>query len=208
MKQAWHESKLAATRLALFALGLTVLLAGTWLLTRDEIAASQAQQRAAVLGQVIPPATLDKPLADTARNIPPTIRSALGSPQPVQTFSAWQGGQLKAVVIETVAPDGYAGQIRLLIGILPDGSLHAVRVAQHQETPGLGDYIEAARSNWINQFAGKTPANAPLKVRKDGGDIDYVSGATITARAVSHAVSRALSTFRDHPEFFLAKEPA
>jgi electron transport complex protein RnfG len=66
-----------------------------------------------------------------------------------------------------------------------------VRVIKHKETPGLGDYIDVKKSPWIHQFEGKT-LQTRWKVKKDGGDIDAMAGATITARAVTEAVARVL----------------
>jgi electron transport complex protein RnfG len=100
-----------------------------------------------------------------------------------------------AVVLEATAPDGYSGQIKLLIGITAAGKLSGVRVVSHKETPGLGDYIELAKSKWILLFDGKSltaPNDGGWKVKKDGGQFDYMAGATITPRAVIKAVHHAL----------------
>jgi len=100
-----------------------------------------------------------------------------------------------AAVLESVAPDGYSGSIRLLVGVTPDGRLLGVRVLQHQETPGLGDAIEERRSDWIRSFDGRSLGRPPMarwKVRKDGGDFDQLTGATVTPRAVVAAVRNTL----------------
>ena len=110
------------------------------------------------------------------------------------------GGRPSALVVEAVAPDGYAGKIRLLIAVAADGTLLGVRVTQHKETPGLGDYIEPRKDKnkqrpWITQFDGlslATVAEQEWRVRKDGGRFDSVAGATITPRAVIRAVRKAL----------------
>ena len=100
-----------------------------------------------------------------------------------------------AATSEAVAPDGYSGPIRLLVGVNADGTVAGVRVLSHRETPGLGDPIDAARSDWIHGFEGRAlddPPAAAWTVRKDGGAFDEFTGATITPRAVVHAVRRVL----------------
>jgi electron transport complex protein RnfG len=105
-----------------------------------------------------------------------------------------------ALLLSPVAPNGYSGAIRLLAAIRPDGTLAGVRVLEHRETPGLGDAIEARRSNWILGFEGRSLGNPePLrwKVRRDGGDFDQFAGATVTPRAVVQSVYEALVFFKD-----------
>lgn len=103
-------------------------------------------------------------------------------------------GAVESFAWEVVAPDGYSGSIRILMGVLPDGSLHAVRVTDHRETPGLGDGIVQNHA-WIDFFAGKTLSNVRWAVKKDGGDFDQFTGATITPRAVVKAVRKGLVWF-------------
>ena len=112
-----------------------------------------------------------------------------------------------AVVLALIAPDGYGGPIKLLVGINADGSLAGVRVVNHHETPGLGDAIDTRRSNWILGFTGRSlgdPSPAQWAVRKDGGVFDQFTGATITPRAVVKAVKRALVYFEAHRDTLFA----
>ena len=114
------------------------------------------------------------------------------------------------VVLSAIAPDGYSGDIHLLIGIDRTGELLGVRVSAHRETPGLGDAIEAERSDWIHAFAGRSLEDPPpgaWTVRKDGGEFDQFTGATITPRAVVHAVRRTLEYFEAHRDELLATTP-
>ena len=105
-----------------------------------------------------------------------------------------------ALVLEAVAPDGYAGKIRLILAVRASGEIAGVRVTQHRETPGLGDYIEPKKDKnkarpWITQYVGLSLASlaeADWKVRKDGGRIDHYAGATVTPRAVAKAVHKAV----------------
>ncbi|RTL53097.1 MAG: RnfABCDGE type electron transport complex subunit G, partial [Rhodocyclaceae bacterium] len=110
------------------------------------------------------------------------------------------GGEAVALILEAMAPDGYAGKIRLILAVKANGELSAVRVTEHKETPGLGDYIDPKKDRnknrpWISQFNDvgfeKIPF-AEFKVKKDGGRIDQMSGATISPRAVTNATRRAL----------------
>ena len=187
--------------LALIAAGGVALLAGADLLTRDLIAAQEARLVREQLAQVLP--------ADSYDNDPRTDRIsisdpvALGQAGPVPVFRARRGGEPVAVVMEVTAPDGYNGDIRLLVGIWFDGTISGVRVTRHRETPGLGDPIEARRSDWIDGFRGRSltdPAAAGWAVRRDGGEFDQFTGATITPRAVVGAVHRALEYFAAHRE--------
>jgi electron transport complex protein RnfG len=126
----------------------------------------------------------------------------------VTVYRARLHGEPVALVIAAVAPDGYSGTIRLLVGINVDGSLSGVRVVAHRETPGLGDAIEEERSDWILGFTGKSLQNPPLQkwaVKKDGGAFDQLTGATITPRAVVKAVRQALLYYRDQKDALFAQ---
>jgi electron transport complex protein RnfG len=107
---------------------------------------------------------------------------------------------LTGVALEAIAANGYGGKIRLVMGIAPDGRLLGVRVVAHSETPGLGDYIEIDKSDWIRAFDDRrlTGDGREWRVKKDGGAFDSMAGATITPRAVVEAVRRALEYFAAH----------
>ena len=147
-----------------------------------------------MLDALISPQSYDNdPLADIIQVRAPDL---LGTTQPVTIYRARKGGAPVAAAIRSVAPDGYRGPIELLVGIAPDGTLIGVQVIRHNETPGLGDAIEERRSDWIHSFDGRSLDNPPAsrwKVRKDGGDFDQLTGATVTPRAVVAAVRNALS---------------
>ncbi len=135
-------------------------------------------------------------------------RERLGADRTV-VYRARQGDRPAGVVLTPVVPDGYAGPIRLLVAVLPDGTLGGVRVLSHKETPGLGDKIEEAKSHWVLDFAGKSlddPPPARWKVRRDGGDFDQFTGATITPRSVVKAVKNALLYVRDKGDALYAPE--
>ena len=102
-------------------------------------------------------------------------------------------------IFPVTAPDGYTTAIQLLVGIKQDGSIAGVRVVDHKETPGLGDKVELKKSDWILSFNGKSLTNPDIekwKVKKDGGEFDSFTGATITPRAVINAVKQALVMYQ------------
>lgn len=112
---------------------------------------------------------------------------------PARVYPVYQGNTQTGLLAETIAPDGYNGVIRLLIGMDTAGQLLGVRVMSHRETPGLGDWIDEDKSNWIKQFAGLSLENPKRwTVKRDGGDFDQFAGATITPRAVVKAIRNTL----------------
>lgn len=128
-------------------------------------------------------------------------KALLGSDEPVVIYRARLQGRPTAAVLSPVTPDGYNGKIHLLVGVDYDGTLIGVRVVSHQETPGLGDMIDARRSNWIFSFNGLSLNSLTRRgwnVKRDGGIFDQFSGATITPRAVVKAVHNALLFYENH----------
>lgn len=195
-KGSLHATLATALTLFVFASIGAALLSGAHALTRERIAASERAAKLALLAQTLPAGSFDNDLVRTARPLSPDPR--LGLRQSGEFYTAMRHGMPVAVVLEAAAPDGYAGEIRLLIAIDTNGRILGVRVAAHRETPGLGDYIERQKSDWIEQFAGRRlddPPPAGWKVKKDGGIFDAMAGATITPRAVVKAVQRALEYF-------------
>jgi Na+-translocating ferredoxin:NAD+ oxidoreductase subunit G len=194
----------ALTLLVISVLG-AAMLSGAYTLTRPTIERSQQIEKLALVAQTLPPGSFDNDLIAEAISLPATPQ--LGLKRAGSAYIARKQGVANAVVLEAVAPDGYAGEIRLLIGIQAHGQISGVRVTSHLETPGLGDYIDIARSPWINQFNTKSltkPADSAWKVRKDGGEFDYLTGATVTPRAVIKAVNRALHYFTANQATLLA----
>jgi Na+-translocating ferredoxin:NAD+ oxidoreductase subunit G len=194
----------ALTLLVISVIGAS-LLAGAYTLTRPTIERSEEDVKLALVAQTLPAGSYDNNLIRAAQVLPADPQ--LGLKRPGLAYVARHQGVANAVVLETVAPDGYAGEIRLLIGIHATGRIAGVRVTGHTETPGLGDYIEIGRNPWITQFNGKSltePTDAAWKVRKDGGAFDYLAGATVTPRAVIKAVNQALHYFERHKAALLA----
>jgi len=197
--------------LLVFAFVGTAILAFTHQSTEPTIARGQQAAKLALLSQVLPATLYDNDLLGSKKNLAPD--DLLGTQQDSSLWLAQRNGQFSGVVLEAIAPDGYSGEIALLIGIDASGKITGVRVTAHRETPGLGDYIDRAKSAWIDQFAGKSLTNPPpkhWKVVKDGGTFDARAGATITPRAVVRAVKGALEYFAQHRAEFNAppaKEP-
>lgn len=196
MSAALANSARTAALLVAFTLAGTGLLAYTFDLTRAPIAASEEREKLTLITQALPPALFDNDLIADAVQLPPT--EDLGTSAPSLVYRATLKGEPAALVFETIAPDGYSGKIKLLVAVRANGELAGVRVVAHGETPGLGDYIEAAKSDWIRIFDGASLAGVRTddwKVKKDGGQFAYTSGATITPRAVVQAVHKTLLYF-------------
>lgn len=185
--------------LAGFALLAALVLGIADLSTRGVIAFRLQQDLQASLAEVVPDALHDNDLLSE----PVSIASAdagMGAAETV-VYRARQNGEVSAVSFQFIAPNGYAGPIRLVMGIDRNGEILGVRVIAHTETPGLGDKIEVTKSKWILDFNGKSLTNLTLEqwaVKKDGGQFDQFAGATITPRKVVQAIRRGLEFFRAH----------
>ena len=194
--------------LFLFAVIGSGLVAYTFESTAERIAGNRRHALLKSLHQLIPPERHDNDIfSDTLSVQSPEL---LGSKRPVPVYRARKNGWPVAAVLAPVAPDGYNGNIHLLVAINLDGTLAGVRVVQHRETPGLGDGIEADRSDWILGFNGKSltdPGDDGWRVKRDGGVFDQFTGATITPRAVVKAVHNALVYFNTHKQEIFAHPP-
>lgn len=209
-----HALATAGVLMVFTAVG-TFLLTGTFQQTKEPIAQSEREARRNLLGQVMPASMHDNDLLQDAIELPPA--ELLGQKTSSMAYRARQDREPAGVVLEAIAPDGYSGDIKLLIGISTSGVLTGVRVLAHKETPGLGDYIELEHDDWIKNFDGKSlakedaesPPQGALKpeqwkVEKDGGEFDYMTGATITPRAVVKAVHKALVYFNQSRDTIFA----
>lgn len=203
------ESLITALNLLVFALIGTAVLASTFFLTRDRIRQSEEAEKLNLISQIVPPALFDNDIIKDTLNIAPD--PLLGNSDDTIAYRARLHGEPSAVVLEAVAPDGYAGKISLILSIRANGEVAGVRVVTHKETPGLGDYIELPKSPWIKGFDGKSDAvykDNDWKVKKDGGQFEYMAGATITPRAVVKAVHKALLYFEaNRDKLFAASVP-
>ncbi|MDD5330760.1 MAG: electron transport complex subunit RsxG [Sulfuricella sp.] len=177
--------------LGTFCLGFGLLLAVTDRLTAADIAARALEDRMNSLSQVIPNGIHDNnPVTDTV-----VLKDDRG--RDITVYRARKDGKVTGVAYE-IYGSGYAGEIKLMLGVDTDGKTLGVRVLAHHETPGLGDKIEEKKGDWILRFTGLAIGNPPLdkwKVKKDGGEFDQFAGATITPRGVVGAVRGGLEFF-------------
>ncbi|MBY5991918.1 electron transport complex subunit RsxG [Ferrimonas balearica] len=182
--------------LALFGIACAGLVALTHEGTKAQIAEQQKRQLLNTLHQIIPDGLYDNELHNSCLSL--HSPQYLGSRDPQQAFLATQAGEPVAIAIETTAPDGYNGDIHLIVGISWQGEVLGVRTLSHQETPGLGDLIDLRRSDWVTAFNGyrlEGEKDRRWAVKRDGGDFDQFTGATITPRAYVGAVKNALNYF-------------
>ena len=182
--------------LALFALVSTGLIAITHLVTKDKIAMEIEAAMARRLNEIIAADEYDNDVYHDCAQV--SDLEFLGSDEKLPVYRMRRQNQDYAVFMTSIAPDGYSGRIKLVIGIYADGRIAGVRVTEHQETPGLGDKIEIEKSQWISQFDGLSLANTTednWQVRKDGGQFDALTGATITPRAIVKSVFNTLQYF-------------
>lgn len=182
--------------LGFVALLCTAISAGIFFLTKGKIDEAMAAQQRELLLQVVPQDYFDNNLVESA--VVPASENLNGIQK---IYFAKKNQRISAYAYETTAPDGYSGNIRLLVGLTPEGEVLGVRVIEHHETPGLGDKIELRISNWILSF-NHQPINennlAEWAVKKDGGKFDQFSGATITPRAIVNQVKRSTLLMLSH----------
>jgi electron transport complex protein RnfG len=156
---------------------------------------------------IVPAERMDNdPLSDRIQVSDPDL---LGG-EVTDVYRARSGDEPVAVILNPVAPNGYSGPIKLLVAVLEDGSLGGVRVLSHQETPGLGDRIEEAKSDWVLGFSGRSladPVEDQWRVKRDGGAFDQFTGATITPRSIVEAVRNTLLFVRQQGKA-LYEQPA
>lgn len=196
--------------LGTFALVTTALLAVTAQLTKERIARSEREAQQKALFEIVPRNRHDNDMLTETIPVPQDAWAGLGLKSGGDIYVARHTNDTIAVIIPAVAPDGYSGDIRMIVGINADGSIAGVRVLDHHETPGLGDKIELKKNAWILDFDGKSAQQPELshwKVKKDGGDFDQFAGATITPRAVVNQVRRVLEFADSHRDQLFAKKP-
>ncbi len=178
----------------------TSLLTGVNGLTKERIIENEKAALLQSLNQVLDASRYNNALNTDVIAIKAT---ELNRDEDTIVYRARKDDQNVAAILTVTAPDGYSGKIKMLVAINIDGTLSGVRVIKHKETPGLGDKIDVSRDPWITQFAGLSldkPRAKKWKVKKDGGQFDSFSGATITPRAVVKAVARSLQYFTESKE--------
>ena len=155
--------------------------------TKDPIAAAETAKRTEAIKNVLPEFN---ELKETK------VKSAMEDID-IPFYLAYNADStFIGAAVETFTNKGFSGNVSLMIGILADGTINNISVLQHAETPGLGSKMTEPR--FKDQFNEKNPASFNFKVKKDGGDVDAITAATISSRAFCDAVNRALSTFENN----------
>jgi electron transport complex protein RnfG len=188
--------------LGAIALLSAVLIGGTWHYTQQRIAENAARRTLAEISTVLPASLYDN---EPHRDV---ILLDTSDGQPLPVYRAWRNGKPVAAVLTVIAPDGYVGPIRLLVGIAADGKVLGVQVTAHAETPGIGAAISTHASTWLNVFLGRTLENPPQSrwlLRNDDGDFDAIAGATVSSRATLGGVRKALEYFATHRDEVFAR---
>lgn len=201
MSTGRREAVRLALRLAALGLAAVLVLEALQRTAAPRIEAAQRERERETLSLALAGLSFDNPLEQD--RIAVRAPRWLGSAAPLSVHRARRSDQHAAWVIEAVAPDGYGGPIHMLIGIEASGRLLGVRLTDHRETPGLGDYVDARRSDWHAHLVGLALPDLPAerwRITRDGGDIPYVAGATLSPRAVVAAVHRAAQLVEQHGE--------
>ena len=174
--------------LFLVAAVAAMALGGVYTVTKEPIAIAKQKKLEAAIKAVLP--EFDK---ITTKKVEST-----GGGDSLTFYYAEKGGENIGVAIKTYTNKGFSGKIELMVGLFEDGSISNTAVLSHKETPGLGDKMDKKKSDFPDQFMGKSPADFNLVVKKDGGDVDAITAATITSRAFCDAVQRAYDTYKNN----------
>lgn len=179
--------------LGAFALVTSGLIALTHTLTKARIAEQEQAKLLSTLNKIIPETGYNNALSNDCIVISDPL---LSQRKPMQLYRARLNDKPFALAAEVVSPEGYNGNIKMLVAVLENKTLGGVRVLSHKETPGLGDKIEERISDWITQFNGLPASHVHENVwavKKDGGQYDQFTGATITPRAVLNGTQNAVT---------------
>lgn len=199
MKKHFEAMKKAGFSLALFALISVLFVSVTNSLTEKKIAENTAMMLLNILNEVVPAGSYDNDLVKSTFILE---SDKSGFEREAHIFLATKDKKPVTAIFEVTTLKGYSGGITLVIGInAQNHTISGVRVVQHKETPGLGDKMETRKGDWVLGFNGKSLENPNLngwQVKKDGGDFDQFTGATITPRAVVNVVKTTLLYARDH----------
>jgi electron transport complex protein RnfG len=174
-------------------------LSEVYTLTKEPIERAAREEKLSAIRHITPPFTNEP---DVDRVTIPLGKDDQGNEITRDYYVATKDNAIVGIDFEASSPAGYGGTIYLIVGVTPDGAITGVEVLKHSETPGLGTKVTA--ETWLAQFKGKDLKNTTWAVKKDGGDIDYTSGATISPRAVVSAVKQGLEDFSAHREEILA----
>lgn len=192
--------------LGLFAVITTGLIAVTHFSTKSRIETQQAHKLKSLINEVFPQDRHDNAILDDCIQLSSPL---LGSTEAQTIYRAKRQDEPVGFVVTTIAPNGYSGQIKMIVGITLDLEILGTRVIEHKETPGLGDKIDLAVSDWILSFSNKTFSDDNARqwqVKKDGGQFDQFTGATITPRAVVGSVANTARFVHDNMSQLLSAQ--
>lgn len=201
----------SAIGLAIFAFFTAGIISITQYLTKETIAQNVAAFEARSLLSLLPERYDQDDVVAGAAAFEDTDLTGVGrlniKPENNRFYRFYDAqGNVSSVILPVIAPEGYTEAIRLIVGIRANGRILGVRVTRHKETPGLGDQVELAKSDWVLGFNERSLQNTALEawaVKKDGGSFDQLTGATITPRAIVNAVKNSLLFFNDNREVLL-----
>ncbi len=187
---AKKESTLKNMLITLFVITLiaSASLGGIYELTKEPIAAARLEKKNNAIRQVIP---------EFDNNPTSEVYKMAVDGDTLYFYPGKKGDELVGTAVETFTNLGFSGEIKVMVGFLPDGTIKDVAVLEHTETPGLGDKMDRKKSDWSIQFQGKNPESYRLSVKKDGGDVDAITASTISSRAFCDALTRAYETYKD-----------
>jgi len=195
--------------LAVIAAFCTALVALTWQLTAERIEANKKAWLERSLQPALAGLFFDSSVSESMIIIPQPHN--LPGKDAAIVYRVYAGETPVAALFVVSARDGYAGPIRLLVGVTMDGTVTGVRVLEHRETPGLGDRVETTKSDWVLQFDGHSlhaPEADGWKIKNDGGEFDQLTGASVTPRAIIKAIRETLAYFSANQEIVFAELPA
>ncbi len=184
------ESTFINMSVTLFAVCLiaSAILGGVYAVTKEPIAMAQLAKINGAIGGVVP--EFDNAPSDEKFEVEVNGKKSV-------IYPAKKGGEIVGYAVEASTSNGFGGNITLMVGFKPDGSIVKTSVISHAETPGLGAKITDSESHFITQFEGKNPSDPNFKmvVKKDGGNVDAITASTITSRAFCDAVKNAYDAF-------------
>lgn len=160
-------------------------LGSVYVVTKEPIAAAKRAKLEKALGKVLP----------EFENIKSKTVPGINGNDSLEFYTAYENSSDVGTAVKTYTNKGYSGHFEVMVGFTPDGIIENTAVLSHSETPGLGDKIDKSKSDWSTQFNGKNPQQYTLKVKKDKGDVDAITAATISSRAFCDAVKRAYKTY-------------
>jgi len=187
--------------LLLFALVTAGILASTYEGTKEKIGEEERKAAQKALLEIIPQSRFDNDILLDTITLPDSAKVLLGKIGGEDIYVARKNNKIIAVIVPAIAPDGYSGNIKLITGVNTDGTIAGVRVLTHKETPSLGDKIDIKKSPWVTNFTGRSlqdPSVSGWNVKKNGGEFDQFTGATITPRAVVKQVHKILQFVEEH----------